>query len=156
MDQKCNQSTNQINIIDLSQARDELLDIIEQYMKEIRKGTEYDEIEVDAYYFLGKGEFIDHIQFYLLASVSALRAFTSEDLSDKLKQKIGKSRFFDLCKMLEKMVEFCWEIKGNEMFLAQLDQLMWRSNHITCTVEYIKEIKNKYERLLGNIKDNIS
>ncbi|WP_207515970.1 hypothetical protein [Longitalea luteola] len=110
---------------------------------------EYDrEIEADVYYLLGNSEFEDHLQLYLLTSVSVLHALTFKDVSDSLKQKIGMPRFFDLCDMLQRMVQFCWDIKTNDISVAQLDQLMWRSNDVACTVEYIMETKNKYERLL--------
>jgi len=157
MDDKSSQLTGQTNCNNVSQLKKELLDVIEQYLNEKRKDMEYDqEIAADVYYLLGKSEFQDHLQLYLLTSVSVLRAFTSKDVSHSLKQSIGTSHFFDLCKMLESMVQFCWNIKTNEISLAQLEQFTWRSSDFSCSVEYIKETKTKYERLLEDVKDNIS
>lgn len=155
MNDKSSQLSGQISCDDICQMKTELLDVIEQYLTEKRKDMEYDqEIAADVYYLLGKSEYQDHLQLYLLTSVSVLRTLTSKHISESLKQEIGTGHFFNLCKMLEKMVKFCWDIKSNEMSLAQLEQLMWRSSDFCCSVEYIKDTKTKYERLLENAKDN--
>lgn len=157
MDNKNLPLTGKTDDKDNCQMKNELLEVIEQYLNEKRKRIEYDEvIEADVYYLLGKSDFELNISLYLFASVSALRAFTSKDVSDSLKQEMGTPRFNDLCIMLERMVQFCWNIKSNEMSLAQLDQLMWRSNQFSCSVDYIRNTKNKYEHLLENIKAKVS
>ncbi|OQP65857.1 hypothetical protein A3860_14785 [Niastella vici] len=128
-----------------------VLDLIEKYLSEERDVKSYDEqIAVVVYYLLGGTQFDDFIGYYPTASASVLRAFASSDVADKLKQEVGTFNFDTLCKMLERMVEFCWDIKGNQMFLAQLDQLMFGTSVRAWPDCYILHYKNKYERLLKN------
>jgi len=141
---------------DFEEKKTEILNLIEQYLLEEKKGREIDEeITIVVYNLFGGRQFDDYIEFYAYACVSTLCAFTSTDIADRLKVRIGEFQFGSLCKMLEKMVECCWDIKGNDMFVAQLDQLMWDRDERSCSSEYIRFYKRKYERLLIDIKESI-
>lgn len=133
----------------------EVLDLIEKYLSEEKDVKSYDEqIAVVVYYLLGGRQFDDFIEYYPAASASVLRAFASSDVAEKLKQEVGTFNFDTLCKMLERMVEFCWDIKGNQMFLAHLDQLMFGTSVRAWPDSYIIHYKNKYERLLKNSSED--
>ena len=141
---------------DFEELRSEILNLIEQYLIEEKKGREIDEdITIVVYNLLGRRQFDDYIEFYYNACVKTLWTFASTDVANNLKENIGDFQFIVLCRLLERMVQCCWDIKENDMFMAQLDQLMWDRDERSCSVEYISLYKKKYERLLINIKDDV-
>ena len=154
MEDKVRQSTATKNSNESEDMEEEVLNLIEQYLEEEKKGIGYDEeIASVVYYFLGDRQFDDYVGYYPTASASVLRALTSTDVADSLKKAIGTFNFDTLCKMLERMVEFCWDIRGNEMFMAQLDQLMFGTS-LTNSDCLMIHYKKKYERLLKNIRED--
>ncbi|WP_207515002.1 hypothetical protein [Longitalea luteola] len=129
----------------------EILNLIVQYLNEKSIGLEFEEeIATEVYYLFGEDAFKDCIEYYPFACSSALRAFALTDVAKKLEQEIGHTHYFYLCKMLDRMVKFCWGIRGNEMYLAQLDRLKWHTGK-TYDLEFMSWVKHKYECLLKNV-----
>jgi hypothetical protein len=151
------QSITKKNGNDSEDIKEEVLNLIEQYLEEKKEGKGYDEeVSIVIYSLLGGRQFYDYIEYYPPASVSVLRALTLTDVADRLKKEIGSFNFDTLCQMLERMVEFCWDLKGNQMFLAQLDQLMLGTSLPSCSDLLLKHYKNKYERLLDKNQESLS
>lgn len=155
MNNNSNQSTKQLNSNDWYQIKRELINIIELYLTENRKGQACDDTITGAvWYFLGAWEYTDKLYDYKMASVSALCVLASPHVGTILTQKMGEYNYDNLCKMLEGMVKFCCTIKNCEMFMAELDHIKWNlADHSDSPTQSIKNAKEKYAGKLKKIME---
>ena len=150
-----NQSTNQFNSNDWHKIKAGLINTIEQYLTEKRKGQVCDDTITGAVlYFLGSWYYPDNLYDYKMASVSALRTFASNDVATILTQKMGEYYYDNLCKMLEGIVRLCCTINC-DIFRAELDYINWSlANLSDASIDSIKNEKEQYERKLKNYQED--
>lgn len=134
----------------------EVIQVIDDFL-EISDRTSRKENIADYVYFFFAPHGVDvGAKVFSTAAASALCVFsTSKKIRNHLRKIYGNDFYF-LCELLQKVVEFCNNIRSSEANLARLNKSKWECDDtIHLSIEDVQEEKTKYEHKLQNLKERI-
>ena len=137
-------------------AEEKLIQVIDEFL-ELSDQTIKDEDIANSVYFFFSSHGVDvGTTVFSDAAASALYFFaTNRKVCDDIEKLLGDNFYF-LCELLQKLIEFCNNIRFSEANLARLDKSKWEcgcTDHLA--VEDILEEKNRYEYMLKHLKEKI-
>jgi hypothetical protein len=137
-------------------AEEKLIEVIDEFLELSDQTINEEDIANSVYHFLSPLGVHVTTGVYSDAAASALYFFaTDEKVGNDIKRLFGDN-FYYLCELLQKVIEFCNNIRFSEANLARLDKSKWEvgyTDHLS--IGDILEETNRYKYMTKHVQEQI-